>query len=868
MKKLLISIIVIINLISFAANYDLNIRLIEKEKAILGYLTVTLENNEEPYFALFPNLDSHDNPYLNSLFESKEKSRIDIIKVTDENNNLLDFSYENYPSKKFRNYQRKNGILKVNTNKKILKITFKTYFSKKANADNVTFDDIYIWRFGWYPIVINKNSDYLLPHHTVSVKIENNDNFIPILSGKKINGKYYSEGKYVSMPIVFIKKESFNKLSLNSKDYIINIWYRKGQEQRAAVMATHVIKALELHTKDFGKLKYSTINVVQDPYPGMYGMAADGMFLLGDGFFTTADLVLPGLLEPLTFYVVSHELAHMWFGIGVGVDFADNNFMSESLADYSAHISMYEKYGDDRLYNIYLPDILTDSFSETLVKNFSVLDQKGIFNLGYYKIENAVTDDIDKIPVNFASYIYYNKGKRALFSLGDYLGRRKLTNILAEYYEKYNEKSPTENDFLTFLSKYVDKDILYDLFINKKNFDASIKHKDNKIIIDLDDMKIPTKIRVLTKEGTKEYVTVKNIEYNVKDILAIDIDPDMHTFDVERHNNHYPPLIKSNLLLNDDISKFDAYEINFKTSFNTVNNFYQNSSFVSFEKFPYYNFDLGYYSLYSDTFSVLDLGINSNINLKPNPWFSLNLNYLKSLYNSYQNLSGQLSISIPTQLDIGSSSKAIAYSTTFLLNGEFIDLKNYLINPTLIYENLYNLGIYLSGSYYLINNNENYVNAYTLNTAYFFDNYLPFLNSFSLELKYADSSVFNPLYDKISLLEEPDALLSQFNLVKEVYGINLDLFNFSDESDKRINVFNLFSIGDIDYTLNGIYKLIDYDNLFGLTFDISPEIYFITDENIPIDLEFGTYYLPSKNLYSITFSFSTTLDTTIRNIIK
>ncbi|WP_129409486.1 M1 family aminopeptidase [Marinitoga lauensis] len=781
----------------------------------------------------------------------------------------MDFSYEDYPSKKFRKYQRKNGILKVNTTEKVIKIVFKTYFLYKNTADNVAFDDIYIWRFGWYPIVINGNNDYLLPHHKVSIKVENNNNFMPIISGKKVKDIYYSEGKYISMPIIFIKKDSYNKLTLNSKDYTINIWYRKGQDQRAAVMATHVIKSLELHTKDFGKLKYSSINVIQDPYPGMYGMAADGMFLLGDGFFTTADLVLPGLLEPLTFYVVSHELAHMWFGIGVGVDFADNNFMSESLADYAAHISMYEKYGDDRLYNMYLPDILTESFSKTLVKNFSDLDQKGIFNLGYYNVENAVIDDIDEVPANFGAVIYYNKGKRALFSLEDYLGRKHLTNILREYYKKYNEKNPSEDEFVAFLSKYVNKNILHDLFFSKKNFDASIKHKEDKLIVDLDNMKIPTKVRILTEEGTKEYVTTENMEFNIKEVMSIDIDPEMHTFDVERHNNHYPFLIKSNLIDN-DVSKYDAYEINFKTNFNIINNYYKNSSFLSFEKYPYYNFDLGSYYIYSDSFTMLDMGIDSNINLNPNPWVNVNLNYSKSLYSSSQDLNSRIAISIPNQLDIGSFSKVIAATTHFILNSEFIDLDNYYISPSIIYENLYNLGIYFSGSYYFINNNKSYINAYSVDTAYFFDNYLPFLNSFSIEVKYSDSPIFNPLYDKISLLNDTgiDTLLSQFNSVKEVYGINLELFNFSDNSDKRINVYNLFSIGDTDYTLNGIYKLIDYDNLFGISFDISPEIYFITDANIPINLEFGAYYLPSKDLYSITFSLSTTLDTTIRNIIK
>ncbi|KAF2957050.1 M1 family metallopeptidase [Marinitoga sp. 38H-ov] len=864
MKKIIFFLFIFINVFLFSANYDLNIELLEKEKAILGELTVILENDEEPYFALFPNLDSHENPYINALFEPKIKNRIEIISVTDKNNDNLNFSFLDYHSKKFRDYQKKNGILKVDTNKKIIKITFKTYFLDKSSPDNVAFNDIFIWRFGWYPILIDKNSDYSLVHHNIAIKVKNNKVYAPILSGKKINDKYFSEGKYVSMPIVFVKKDSYRNLKLESKDYSVNIWYRKGQEQRSAIMASHVIKALELHTINFGKLKYTNINVFQDPYPGMYGMAADGMFLLGDGFFTTADLLLPGLLEPMTFYVVSHELAHMWFGIGVGVDFAKNNFMSESLADYAAQISMYEKYGDDRLYNIYLPDILTDSFSELLVKNFSELDQNGLFNLNYYNINNSITDDIDKIPANFTSYIYYNKGKRAMLSLEDFLGKEKFKHLLSEYYYKYNEKNPSENDFIDFLSEYVDKDVLHDLFFNQNNFDASIKSKEDKIIVDLNNMKIPTKVRILTEDGTKEIITIENIELNKNEIIAIDIDPQMHTFDVERHNNHYPILIKSNLL-NNNISKFDAYEINFKTSFE-FNNYYRNSSILSFEKFPYYSLGLGYYSLYSENFDMLDLGLNSKISFNPNPWFGLNLSYLKSLYYSYQNLIGQFKISIPKDLDIGSFSNALAYSTTFILNGEFTDTDNYYLNPTIIYDNLYNLGLYFTGSYYIINSENSFTNAYTADIAYLFDNYLPILNSFSLELKYSNNAIFNPLLDKISLLYDNDPML--YNFVKEIYGINLELINFSDNSDNRINIFNILSIGDMDYNLNAIYKLIDNENLFGITFNISPEFYIITDENIPINFEFGTYYIPSKNLYTLTFSFSSALDTLIRTSIK
>ncbi|KLO24699.1 MULTISPECIES: M1 family aminopeptidase [unclassified Marinitoga] len=871
MKKFLFfSIFMFLNIFIFSANYYVEVKLLEKEKVILGKLRVDLENTEKPYFALFPNLESHENPYLNALFEDYKKTKIEILEVTDKNRNYLDYSIVNYKSKKFRNYQIKNAILNVNTDEKTIIIKFKTYFLSKNSPDNVAFDNIFIWRFGWYPVLIDENSDYALPHHTISLKINNNSNFYPVISGKFKNGIYYSEGKYVSMPLVFVNKKIYTNFTLNSKNYKINIWFRKGQEQRAAIMATHIIKALEIHTKNFGKLKYSTINVFQDPYPGIYGMAADGMFLLGDGFFTTADLVLPGLLEPLTFYVVSHELAHMWFGIGVGVDFIKNNFMSESLADYSAHISMYEKYGDDRLYNSYLPDILTDTFSEILPKNFSELDQNAIFSIGYYNIENAIADDADRIPGNFSSYIYYNKGKRALFSIEDYLGRKNFIKILSEYYMTYKEKTVNEDEFIAFLSKNISKDILYDLFKNPKKFDAFIKQKNDKIIVDLNNMKIPTKIRVVTKNATKIFTTIKNVEFEKKDIISIDIDPDMHTFDVERHNNHYPILIDS--FGTQNVSKYDAYKIKIKTKSDDLSD--RTHMFLSFEKYPYYSLGIG--SFYSVNYSeetqkliLTDTGISSNLDFKPNPWTTLNLGYSKSLYTSFQNLYGEISYSIPEEIDIGSFSKSIFSTSQIILKGNLYDFDNFYISPTIVYSNLYNLGIHISGSYYFINNNNSYNNAYILNGAYFFDNYFPYFNSMSFELKYADSKLFNPLYDKLPLTKDSENLLLTFkDYAKEIYGFNLEIFNSSILIENRTNIYNLFSIGNINYSLNAFYKRIDSENLYGLSFVMSPKIYFITDEIIPINFEFNYYNLPSKNSNAFTFSFTTYLNTTIRNIVK
>ncbi|NUU95214.1 hypothetical protein XO10_02785 [Marinitoga sp. 1135] len=886
MKKVLLIIMVILSfVIVFSAKYTIDLTFLPDEAAVWGNMTVELENGEKPQFILYPNLDSKDNPYLNALFESNSKTKMEILTVTDEKNEPLDYTIGDYNSKYLRKYQLKNSVLLVKTDKRKIHIKFKTYFVKMNGADNVAYQDIFIWRFGWYPMILPENGGYVLKAHNIKVRFNsiNNKDYIPVFSGKYIDGYYVSEGKFRSFPIVFVKKNVYNELKLKARDYEISIWYKKGQEQRAAVMATHVIKALEIHTENYGKLKYSHINVVQDPYPGMYGMAADGMFLLGDGFFTTADLLLPGLTEPLTFYVVSHELAHLWFGIGVGVDFFDNNFMSEAFADYSAHISMFEKYDNDPLMNFYLPDFLTESLVKNMPKTFSEMDQKSIFYLEYFDIENAVSDNIDEIPYNFASSIYYIKGKRALFSLEELLTRKKFTELLAKYYKQYNEKDPSEEEFYEFLIKNgVKKEIVYDLFESKENFDPSIKYQDNHFVIDLDNKHVPVRVQVITKEATIDFVTTDStvLKYDISNIKRIDIDPDMHTFDVNRRNNHYPVIIKSNLIPeNSNYSDYDSYSINFETDYEPINILESKSTaYLAFEAYPYYSLGVGYFSLMKkpkDFYSWFDKkliyeGIYFIGKYNPSPWLSLSSDFSFDYINKFQEFNVDLLFALPQKLDIGLPSKILTGNKAFYGGLKLFDLENYYVYTGFEVSELFNSGLYTNGSYYFMNEDNEYNYGIIGNAAYFFDNYSKFFNSFSIEVAYSNAEMFNALNGREVIFDEefPNTFTFEFSKVKYYYGLDVELFHQTFYAENRLNVYNLFSLGNVNISLNALYKYTDEKNLLGTSIVLSPKLYFLTDSMIPLNLELAGFYSPELNKYNLTLSLTTTLNVAIRNLIQ
>ncbi|WP_109485478.1 M1 family aminopeptidase [Occallatibacter savannae] len=117
-----------------------------------------------------------------------------------------------------------------------------------------------------------------------------------------------------------------------------------------------------------------------------------------------------------TYFVTAHELAHQWWGHQlIGGRVAGSNMMSETLAEYSALMTMRHKYGDDNMHKFlkyeldrYLRGRGTESRREEA--------------LGQVQQE---------------AYVWYQKGGQIMYALSDYIGEDKLNLALKNFLMQY-----------------------------------------------------------------------------------------------------------------------------------------------------------------------------------------------------------------------------------------------------------------------------------------------------------------------------------------------------------------------------------------------------------------------------------------------
>lgn len=117
-----------------------------------------------------------------------------------------------------------------------------------------------------------------------------------------------------------------------------------------------------------------------------------------------------------TYFVTAHELGHQWWGHQlIGGRVAGSNMMSETLAEYSALMTMRHRYGDDNMHKFLKYEL--DRYLRgrgTEVRREEALAQ-----------------------VQQESYVWYQKGGQVMYALSDYIGEDKLNLALHNFLMQY-----------------------------------------------------------------------------------------------------------------------------------------------------------------------------------------------------------------------------------------------------------------------------------------------------------------------------------------------------------------------------------------------------------------------------------------------
>lgn len=217
-------------------------------------------------------------------------------------------------------------------------------------------------------------------------------------------------------------------------DVDITIYHHPWHSFNVKKMAEAVRHSLDYYTTNFGPYQHKQVRILEFPRYQSFAQSFDNTIPYSEGIGFVANLEEEDAID-YVYFVTAHEMAHQWWGHQINPAFVrGGQFLSETMAEYSALMVMKKRYGDElmgRFMSRELNDYLSGRSSER-------------------KKENPLMD------IEMQSYAYYNKGSLAMFQVMDLLGESKMNDFLKNFVSQYRFKEkpyPTTNDYYRMLTQ-------------------------------------------------------------------------------------------------------------------------------------------------------------------------------------------------------------------------------------------------------------------------------------------------------------------------------------------------------------------------------------------------------------------------------
>jgi hypothetical protein len=557
----------------------------------LGYINDTKQELEELTFFLMGNFGGREqNPYIHpALQDSMYVKGFDptwtrIISAQDGAGQPLEFELEALPPF-YITFSLKDVLLRVQLPQPLepgrrteISIEFETKFAQALIADNSVYRGIYIWRFGWNPIVyspeILAGERFELPAAHYRVELTVPKEFVvaagaerqEIIAEDDQSKTLLLENEVPVRSVPLVMGRDLKHFRLHWRDVVIDSYHLAGGEGYGRLAAAYAAEILEYFERHFGPYGYKRLVIVENPAPwGLFGMAADGMILLGTRNYRFKDVPVPGALDRLLEALIAHEIAHLWWGIGVGADFNAENWLSEGFAQYLELTYFEDKYG------AFEPNLfahLGEGLLEELIRS-----RFGYYNarrhgeeLPYLELLREGFDEPIIKPIKDVEYYngqtvrIYDKGYLVLRALEGLLGQEVMFEVLREAYKRFNKQIPRVEDFRALAEELSGRDLkgfftswLYGtdvLDIAAERFTSRPTGEGYETIVYLSKRGAavyPVVIRAITAEGEELEETWSadspqgTVSFtSASRVVRIHVDPGEMSPDANRFDNHLP----------------------------------------------------------------------------------------------------------------------------------------------------------------------------------------------------------------------------------------------------------------------------------------------------------------------------------------
>jgi ABC-2 type transport system permease protein len=206
------------------------------------------------------------------------------------------------------------------------------------------------------------------------------------------------------------------------QDVTIDVYYQPGHEFNVERMIRGAKAALEYASSHFSPYPQRELRIAEFPRYASYTQAAPGVVAFSEsaGFIAKVD---PDSRTDIDYpyYVTAHEVGHQWWAHQiVGADTRGATVLSESLAEYTALMTMKQSVGAARMRRFLRYDL------EQYLMGRATASRR--------ELPLAQNENQD--------YIHYRKGSLAMFLLQDLLGEDVVDGVLRGLLKDYAFRGP------------------------------------------------------------------------------------------------------------------------------------------------------------------------------------------------------------------------------------------------------------------------------------------------------------------------------------------------------------------------------------------------------------------------------------------
>lgn len=227
----------------------------------------------------------------------------------------------------------------------------------------------------------------------------------------------------------FFASPNFKVDSVTRNGLTVEYYYFDNQPGKKKIVDGYVdqaFKAIDFFSDKYGKYPYPEFRIVESYVEGV-AIEYSRLIQMGQIGINSAP-------EQDTVFV--HEIAHQWFHALIGNNSETESFLDEGFADFSK-VYFSEKQGD------------TMNGFKSIQFNDSTVDK-------------AIASTNDEVG-DWASPVYYDKGRQAIYQLYRSVGEEKFDAFMKEYFKRYVYQNATIDGLLQTIEDVLGKEARDDM---------------------------------------------------------------------------------------------------------------------------------------------------------------------------------------------------------------------------------------------------------------------------------------------------------------------------------------------------------------------------------------------------------------------